>query len=89
MWGVKGSRKGERRVGNPVFKMADESMADSVSSENFEFSPFPSCLRAPLKTTGDESGFLGLNAIIPGNSQRQATLGGRLGLRVSCPVSDN
>ena len=37
-----GRRKGdlERRLGNPVFKMAEESMADLVASENFEDRPF-------------------------------------------------
>ena len=35
-----GRRKGERRLGNPVFKTADESMADFVPSENFEDRPF-------------------------------------------------
>ena len=42
------------------------------------------------------NGFLRLNALIPGNSHHQTTLpdstalnGGRLGLKVSCPLSDN
>ena len=35
-----GRRKGERRLGNPVFKMADESMAGFLACENFEDRPF-------------------------------------------------
>ena len=35
-----GRRKGERRLVEPVFKMADASMADFIQTENFENRPF-------------------------------------------------
>ena len=35
-----GRRKGERRLVDPVFKMADGLMADSIQTENFENRPF-------------------------------------------------
>ena len=35
-----GRRKGERRQVDPVFKMADASMADFIQTENFESRPF-------------------------------------------------
>ena len=37
---VMGRRKGERRLVDPVFKMADASMADFIQTENFENRPF-------------------------------------------------
>ena len=37
---VTGRRKGERRLVDPVFKMADASMADFIQTENFENRPF-------------------------------------------------
>ena len=35
-----GRRKGERRLVDPVFKMAKASMADFIQTENFENRPF-------------------------------------------------
>ena len=35
-----GRRKGVRRLIDPVFKMADASMADFIQTENFENRPF-------------------------------------------------
>ena len=35
-----GTRKGERRLADPVFKMADASMADFIQTENFQDRPF-------------------------------------------------
>ena len=35
-----GRRKGQRRLVDPVFKMADASMADFIQTENFENRPF-------------------------------------------------
>ena len=37
---VMGRRKVERRLVDPVFKMADASMADFIQTENFENRPF-------------------------------------------------